>query len=148
MVKNKEFLGSTKTNPHYFRHYDLSSCALNVNGTQIQTEGLSRHGSREDVSHWVQDALQGSGIHHSNSGLQIINDMYLNGYFMLLFDLSPDRDASEGHKSHLHSGNFIVELKFSNPLSESVRCIFYLEYDNSVSVAISRTVSTDCLIKT
>jgi len=37
------------------------------------------------------------GIHHSNSGLQITHDMYINGFFMLLFDLTPYRSASEGH---------------------------------------------------
>ena len=33
--------------------------------------------------------FEGSGIYHSNSGLHIIH-MYINGYFMLLFDLTPD----------------------------------------------------------
>jgi len=32
MVKNTKFLGSVTTNPYHFRHYDLSSFALNVNG--------------------------------------------------------------------------------------------------------------------
>jgi len=41
MVKNTEFLGSVTTNPCHFRHYDLSSFALNVNGRQIPTEDLS-----------------------------------------------------------------------------------------------------------
>ena len=89
-----------------------------------------------------------SGIHHSNSGLQITHDMYINGYFMLLFDLKPFRAASEGHTSHPDSGNIRVELKFSKPLHEPITCIFYLEYDNSVCVDTSRTVTTDILIKT
>ena len=38
-----------------------------------------------------------SEIHSLNSGLQITQDMYINGYFMLLFDLTPDRAVSEGH---------------------------------------------------
>ena len=42
MVKNTEFLGSVTTNPYYFRHYDLSSFALKVNGKQKANEGLSR----------------------------------------------------------------------------------------------------------
>ena len=41
MVKNTEYLGSVTTNPYHFRHYDLSSYALNVNGIQVPTEGLS-----------------------------------------------------------------------------------------------------------
>jgi len=70
--------------------------------------------------------FEGSGIHHSNSGLQITHDMYINCYFMLLFDLTPDRAASEGHMSHPQNGNIRMELKFSKPLPEPITCIFYL----------------------
>jgi len=40
-----------------------------------------------------------SGLHHSNTGLQITHDVYINGCFLFLFDLIPDRGASEGHTS-------------------------------------------------
>jgi len=144
MVKNSSFLGSLTTNPYNFRHYDLSSCALNVNGKQIPAEGLSLGMDHEKTSIMGYRTLfEGSSIHHSNSGLQITHDMYIKGFFMLLFDLTPDRGASEGHTSHPDNGNIRVELKFAKPLPEAITCIFYLEYDNSVRIDNSRTVSTD-----
>jgi len=91
--------------------------------------------------------FEDSGIHHSNSGLEITHDMYMNGNFMLLFDLKPDQATSEGHTSHPDKGNIRVELKFSKPLTQPITCIFYFEYDNSVPVNTSRTVTTDFLIK-
>ena len=66
---------------------------------------------------------------------------------MLVFDLTPDRTASEGHTSHSDNGNIRVELKFSKPVPEPITCIFYLEYDNSVRVDTSGMVTTDFLIK-
>ena len=101
-MMNKEFLGSIDTNPFFFRHYDLQNFALYVNGKQIPGGGgcLSF-----DMSHQKKAVMaygtffEGSGIHHSNSGLQITPEMYLNGYFMLRFDITPDRAASEGHLS-------------------------------------------------
>jgi len=42
-----------------------------------------------------------SGIHHSNSGLQITPDKYINGFFMLVFYLTPDLAAS-GHNQTPH----------------------------------------------
>jgi hypothetical protein len=41
--------------------------------------------------------FEGSGIHHSDWGLQITHYIYINGSFMLLFDLTQDRSASEEH---------------------------------------------------
>jgi len=124
MVKNTDFLGSINTNPYFFHHYDLSYFALNVNGKQVPTEGLALNMGHEKTSVMGYRTLfEASGIHHSNSGLQIY-DIYINGYFMLLFDLTPDRSASEGHTSYPDSGNIRVELKFSKPLPEPITCIF------------------------
>jgi len=84
------------TNPYHFRHYDLSSFALNVNGTQVPTEGLSLCMDHEKTSVMgYRKLFEASGIHHSNSGLQITHDMYINCYFMLLFDLTSVRAASD-----------------------------------------------------
>ena len=73
-----------------------------------------------------------------NSRHEITHDMYINDYFFLLFDLTPDRSASEGHTSQRISGNIRVDLKFIKPLPE-----FYLEFDNSVRMDYTRKVSTD-----
>jgi len=94
MVNNTDFLGSLNTNPFHFRHYDLLSFTLNVNAKQIPAEGLALNTDHEKTSVMTYRTLfVASGFHHSNSGLQITHDMYINGHFMLLFDLIPDRGA-------------------------------------------------------
>ena len=144
MVKNTDFLGSMNTNSYFPRHYDLRYFALNVNGKQIPTEGLALNMGREKTSVMgYRTSFQASGIHHSNSGLQITHDMYINGYFMLLFNLTPERSASEGHTSHPDSGNIRIELKFSKPLPDPITCIVYLEFDNSVRIVHARKFSTE-----
>jgi len=63
----------------------------------VPSEGLTLDMDHEKASVMgVGTLFEGSGIHHSNSGLQITHDMYINGYFMLLFLLTPDRRTSEG----------------------------------------------------
>jgi len=143
MVKNTDFFGSINTNPYFFRHYDLSYFALKVNGKQIPTEGLALNMCHEKTSViGYRTLFEASGIHHSNSGLQITHDMNINGYLMLFFDLTPDRSAPEGHTSQPDIGNIRVELKFSKPLPEIITCIFYLEFDNSVRIDYARKFST------
>jgi hypothetical protein len=46
---------------------------------------------------------------------------------MLLFDLTPDRAASEGHISLPDQGNIRLELRFDKPLPDVVTCLLYLE---------------------
>ena len=78
--------------------------------------------------------FEASGIIHSNSGLQITHHMYIHGYFVFIFDLSPDRSASEGHTSHPENVNNRIELILSKPLTEAITCLLYLEFDNSVLI--------------
>ena len=49
--------------------------------------------------------FEGIGIHHSVSGLQITHDMYINGFFMIVYDHTPDLAASEGHASPPTNGD-------------------------------------------
>ena len=78
MIKNTDVLGTMSSNPFYFRHYDLSHFALYANGKQIPPEGLTLDMSREKTAIMGYRTLfEGSGIHHSNTGLQITPAMYV-----------------------------------------------------------------------
>ena len=134
MIKNTDFNGSVDTNSYKIRHYDIIEFSLYVNGRRLPSEGLSLEMDHEQTSVIVYRILfEGSGIDHSNTGLQITHDMYINGFFMLLFDLTPDHAASEAHTSLTENGNNRIELQFSRPLPEAITCVLYLEYDSSVT---------------
>ena len=62
---------------------------------------------------------------------------------MLLFDHTPDQDASETHTSHPEQGNIRVDLKFDKPLPDAITCLLYLEFDNSLLINLVRNITTD-----
>jgi len=98
MVKNTDFLSSRNSNPYNLRHYDLTNFTMYVNGRQIPSESLSLSMGHEKTSvKGYATLFEGTGIHHSNLGLQITHDIYINGFFMIVNDLAPDLAASEGH---------------------------------------------------
>jgi len=144
MIKNSDFAGSIDCNPYKFQHYDLSSFALFVNGKHIRKEGFTLGMDHEKASVLAyRTFFEGSGIHHSSASHQITHDMYIAGYFMLLFDLTPDQGASEGHTSHMGSGIIRVKLKFNKSLPASFTCLLYLEFYVSIRVDNQRVVTTD-----
>ena len=69
--------------------------------------------------------------------------MYMNGFFMLVFDLKPDLATSEGHASDSAHGHIRLDLKFRKALPEPLVCLLYLEYDGSIIIDALRTVTTD-----
>jgi len=92
-----------------------------VNGRQIPSESLSLNMGHEKTSvKGYATLFEGIGIHHSNSGLQITHDMNINGFFMIVYDLTPDLAASEGHASPPTKGDIRIDLKFAKALPEAV----------------------------
>ena len=62
---------------------------------------------------------------------------------MIVYDLTPDLPASEGHAPPPTNGDIRIDLKFAKTLAEAVTCLLYLEYDNSVRIDLARNVTTD-----
>ena len=84
-VKNTAFPGSRDSNPYNFRHYDLTNFTMYLNGRQIPSESLSMNMGHEKTSvRGYATLFEGTGNHHSNSGLQITYDMYIIGFVMIL----------------------------------------------------------------
>jgi len=143
VVKNADFLCSRNTNPYNLRHYDVTNFTMYVNGRQIPSESLSVNMGHEQTSvRGYATLFEGSGIYHSNSGLQITHDMYINGFFMIVYNLTPDLAASEGHASSPTSGDIRIGLKFGTALPEAITCLLHLEYDNSIRIDLARNIST------
>jgi len=144
MLKNTEFLGTADSNPFKFRHYDFEHFAMYVGGKQIPSEGLSLDMSNEKTSvTGYRTLFECSGIQHLNSGLQLTPTMYINEFFMLVFDLTPDLATSEGHASDSAHGHIRLDLKFRKALHEPLVCLLYLEYDGSIIIDALRTVTAD-----
>jgi len=107
MLANKDFIGNMNTNP-YILHFGLRNFAMFVNGKQIPGESLYLDTGNEKTTVMGYESLfERSGIHHSNSGLPITHDVYIKGYFMLFFDLTPM--AASGHASPAETGNIRIE---------------------------------------
>jgi len=117
MVKNTDFLGSRNSNPYNLRHYDLTNFTMYVNRRQIPSESLSLNLGHENTSVKGYAILfEGIGIHQSNSELEKPHDIYINGFFMIVYDLTPDLAASEGHASPPKTGDIRIDFKFSKAL--------------------------------
>lgn len=144
MTNNTNFSGTPSTNPFEFKHFGLQYFAIYVNGQQIPAGGLSIDTTHEKGSTLAYQTLfSGSGIHHTNHGIQITHDMYISGHFLLLYDLTPDGGASEGHTSLLNNGSLRVEFRFADKLTEAITIIMYCEYDNSIQIDKNMLVHTD-----
>jgi len=72
MIKNADFNVSVDKNPYKFRHYDISEFLHYGHVNRVPSEDLTLDMDHKKTSVMGYRTLfEGSGIHHSNSGLQI-----------------------------------------------------------------------------
>ena len=66
------------------------------------------------------------------------------GYTLFAFDLTPDLSANyAGHWNLVKHGSLRLEVRFEKPLTETVNCIVYAEFDNVIEIDSSRQVIVD-----
>ena len=89
MIKYVYFNGSVDTNPYKIAQV-INDFSLYVNGKRVPSQGLTLDMDHEKTSVMgCRTLFEGSRIHHSNPGLRITHEMYINSSFMLLFDSRP-----------------------------------------------------------
>ena len=69
--------------------------------------------------------------------------MFNNGFYVLVFDLTPDKEGDREHISLPRQGNVHIEARFKKPLPEPVTCILYAEFPGTVAIDNSRNVKVE-----
>jgi len=145
-VNNKAFNGDRKLNPFNFKNYGINFFSLYVDGMQIPSRPLQPIFSSEEPLYVdaYQTLFAGTGIHFLNEGNSISRDDYSKGYTLFAFDLTPDLSANcAGHWNLVKHGSLRLEVRFEKPLTETINCIVYAEFDNVIEIDSSRQVIVD-----
>jgi hypothetical protein len=69
--------------------------------------------------------------------------MFANGFYILGFDLTPEREVDEEHISLSRQGNVRIEALFKKPFPEPVTCILYAEFPGYIEIDNSRNVTVE-----
>ena len=70
-------------------------------------------------------------------------DMFTKGYYILYFDLTPDREAGKERIRLPRQGNVRIQARFKKPLLEPVTCILYAEFPGHVEIDNSRKITVE-----
>jgi hypothetical protein len=94
LVKNAAFFCFTSTDLFHFHHYDMTNLVLSVNGVQHPSGPLTMDCSTPFAATRAYETLFSStGYHHDARAHMITLEMFAKGYYILGFDLTPDREA-------------------------------------------------------
>lgn len=144
MVDNDAYNGRRSKNPFNFKHNDITSFHLNVNGVQIPNQPLTfDYSDVNPVSTRGYSSLfRNSGIHYFNTGNLITKDYYDNGCFWLCFDLTADQSCTGNCANLLNQGTVRIDARFAKELPNTITCLIYAEYDAAIHIDKNRVVHT------
>lgn len=144
MVDTVAYSGKRSRNPYNFKHNQLSSFNLVINGVQHPQQPIILDYSKKPyISTRAYISLfKGIGIHYFDKGHQITKDFYDNGCFMLVFDLTADNSYGNSCGNLLKDGNLRIEGSFSSALDSVITCLVYTEFDALIEIDKNRNVIT------
>ena len=115
MIDNDSCNGNYKKNPFNFKHYNLTQTGISVNGEEVPFKPL-KHNFDEKLFVTAYNTLfSGTGKLHGNSESIIKREDYLEGYRIIVADLTP---FEIGDNFDLKAeGTLGIDLVFKSPLA-------------------------------
>ena len=151
LVDSNAYTGEYGKNPFNFKHYDISTITLSVNGEEIPFKQLRlKFPSTDNIQAKSVDFLQayntlfsGTGKMFSNMGLDITRDDYPHGFTLFAFDLTPDMCNTADYFNTVQRGTLSVDITFEKDTPEAISMVCYSDFENIIRIDSERNVIYD-----
>ena len=151
LVDSNAYTGEYGKNPFNFKHYDVDSVSLSVNGEEIPFKQLrlkfpNTKNNREKNVDYIQaynTLFSGTGKMFSNMGLDITRDDYPQGFTLFAFDLTPDMCNTADYFNTVQRGTLSVDLTFEKDTPEAISMVCYSDFENIIRIDSERNVIYD-----
>ena len=153
LVDSNAYTGEYGKNPFNFKHYDISTITLSVNGEEIPFKQLrlkfpnpSDTESKKKTVDFIQaynTLFSSTGKMFSNMGLDITRDDYPQGFTLFAFDLTPDMCNTADYFNTVQRGTLSVDLTFEKDTPEAIFMVCYSDFENIIRIDSERNVIYD-----
>jgi hypothetical protein len=143
MVRNSAFNGNYESNPFKFENFDLNYLSVFIDSVQIPSKPFTPDFANGNFIREYNSLFSGSGIHFSDNGNDISKHEYANGFTLFCFDTTPDLSSNNTNWNVQKNGTLRIELRFANPLTESITIIVFSEFDSLIEIDRNRQIILD-----
>ena len=144
LVDSAAFNRDYTKNPFNFKHLNVSSIAVTVNGEDMPFKPLQlSYGNNPKYIEAYTTLFSGTGKMYYDVGNDISREEFPNGYAIYAFDLTPDMCSSADHFNTIQRGNLAVDILFSNAPAAAASLVCYGEFENTIHIDSERDVIYD-----
>ena len=145
MVLTEAYHGKNNLNPYNFQHFGLTEVCLYKDGMPYPRPPIKFNAEQKETAeayHHFMTSLNGV---YSRIVPYVTPEEYVQGYFLVSYNMAPDQFIGSVHPGSLlnaHS-NLRLEMRFKEPLKESVTLLVYYEFDHLMEIQKDRRVLVD-----
>ena len=138
LVDHDAYSGKYKKNPYNFKHYDVNSVGLSVNGNYVPHPPFTPNHEKKWIAREYMAlfmSLGKSGILNDDNGI-LLKD-FSQGCCLYCFMLAPDLCLS-GHAQPARLSPISLEIKFAKPITSPLMLIALAIYDTKIEMTRDR----------
>ncbi|XP_067465287.1 uncharacterized protein F54H12.2-like [Thunnus thynnus] len=132
MVNHEAFTGRRNLCPFNFHHYDVEYLALCQDGRQVPSKAFQPQFNQGASVREFYNMFVATGRHLKDLPLSIDREEFERGYSLFVFNLTPGEDSDA--LSPVSNGSLRLEMRFRQPLPNTVTLIVYACYDSILEI--------------
>lgn len=143
MTTDKAQDGNYERNPFNFRHFNLSEITLRVGGNSVPGPSYQPDFTAGHYLRNYNNFMEALKFYNTDDTNGISPSEYPGGYFINVFDLTPDNDIASAHRHANMNKNMRLDLAFKTPTTETLIVHVFAVYDQQVEITKIRDVLPD-----
>ncbi|XP_054709203.1 uncharacterized protein F54H12.2-like [Uloborus diversus] len=141
-IENDAFHGTFEKSPFDFKHFNMNFIGVYVDGQPKPCAPLELNFDKNIYIKGYNSLFSVSEKLSPDQGFFMSREDDINGNTLFGFNLSPDL-CNGDHLNLIKHSNLRLEIKFSQPLSQTVCVLIFTEFDNVIEINKTRNILYD-----
>ena len=140
MVRADSKAGSFRTNPLHFQHFNIMSAGFYLNDEPVPRRPYQLDPRNKRIADTLADLYRTLGKSGIDRDIGLSREEYLNGTFLLPFDVQPTASGDLQLLAKRTAGHCRLELLFREPLPCNICVITYAIFPAMLEIDFARNV--------
>ena len=142
MIDAESYIGNWQKNPLNFQHFDISRAAFYIDDEPISKPPYSLNPRRGKFLEPMMELYHILGKAGEDQDIGISPEDFVEGLFLLPFDVTPTAAANMEYLSKKEGGNCRIELQFRKPLPHNIIILTYAIFPAELLIDGARNCRT------
>jgi hypothetical protein len=140
-VSHNAYNGSYALNPYNYQHFNMNYLAFYLNGVQYPEKAFQPDFKRGKYIREYMSLFESTNQTNTDSCISIDRKDLAKGNTIIGVNFAPDLSptcCATGYVSPIRHGSLRLHVRFSEPLTETINCLVYLEFDHIIEISQER----------